>query len=149
MCSPIFIALFSHINLTIHSVRTKVTYSLTSGLSCTFGSNFSTPLLNHPWFLPALLEAMETSCFTSTGAAKNSLEMSNMCWMSFGGMPSSPFSMKTKPYPEAASRSCEAAFPLLELMSMRGMSACGFDGAIAMGFLMATSRYGFGDIFSP
>jgi hypothetical protein len=101
------------------------TYSFTSARFCVLGSNFSIPWLSQPWFLPALLDAIETCSFTSTGAAKNSLDNSNILAMSCGGMPpvSGLFLMNAKPYLEAADKSCSGALGLEGEMSMTGMFA--------------------------
>jgi hypothetical protein len=111
----------------------SLTYSFTSARFCVLGSNFSIPWLSQPWFLPALLDAIETSCFTSTGAAKNSLDSSNILAMSRGGTPpvSGLFLMKTKPYLEAADKSCSGALALEDEMSMTGMFA--FERSILCG----------------
>jgi hypothetical protein len=107
-------------------------YSLTSALFCVPGSSFSTPLLSHPRFLPASLEAMAAVCLTSTGAAKNSFEISNIFAMSCGGMPvATLFSTNTKPYLEAADKSCWGASGLEGEMSIIGMEA--FEDAILDG----------------
>jgi hypothetical protein len=81
-----------------------------------------------------LLDAIETCSFTSIGAAKNSLDSSNILAMSCGGMPpvSGLFLMKTKPYLEAADKSCSGALGLQGEMSMTGMFA--FDRSILVKF---------------
>lgn len=72
---------------------------------------------------------METSSFTSLGAAKKILDSSNISAISCGGMPAPGlFSMKTKPYFDAADKSCSGAFGFERQMSMTGISA--FDISI-------------------
>lgn len=97
-------------------------YSFTSALFCVFGSSFSMPWLSQPWFLPALLEPIDTSSFTSVGAAKKVLDSSNISAICCGGMPASRlFSMKTKPYFDAADKSWFGASGFEGETSMTGM----------------------------
>jgi hypothetical protein len=111
-----------------------LTYSFTSARFWVLGSSFSIPWLSQPWFLPALLDAIETCSFTSTGAAKNSLDSSNIFAISCGGMPPvwGLFSTKTKPYFEAADKSCSGASGLEGEMSTTGMFA--FDRSILVSY---------------
>ena len=89
------------------------------------------PWLSQPWFLPALLEPMDTSSFTPLGAAKKVLDNSNISAICCGGMPASGlFSMKTKPYFDAADKSWLGALGLEGDTSMTGMLA--FDISIFM-----------------